>query len=290
MPPENHRFTVPFSYDNQPSVSVIEAVAWAKGVEPEELEPLHNAINPDALNTLVTDRKRSSPTVTFRYEAYDILVDAAGHIIIREVAESIYDRLDHPSNILVLENTANHHTNEACADLLRTKPPDQENLLSVTYASSSTDRYFTWHAHSEGGPANLGLLIVGDFTRSTSPQSTNESLDPGAVRVETVADPTNLSELEIEISERLTAWQENEKQTVMCFRSLTDLLQHVETPQAIRFLHRLTRHIASADAVAHYHLNPTLLDDETVETLKPLFDCIIKLDDSGAWRVEKDVE
>ncbi|WP_255169911.1 HalOD1 output domain-containing protein [Natrononativus amylolyticus] len=72
-----------------PSHRVIEAVADAEGVWPEDLtppeyEPLHAAIDPHALDTLFeptrTGAARRGGTVTFRYCGYDVTVDDTGAV------------------------------------------------------------------------------------------------------------------------------------------------------------------------------------------------------------------
>lgn len=68
-----------------PSRAVIEAVAEAEGIAPTELnppdyEPLHTAVDPEALDALFADRASGAPrsdgTVSFRYCGYRVTVDA----------------------------------------------------------------------------------------------------------------------------------------------------------------------------------------------------------------------
>jgi hypothetical protein len=286
MTSDNERTAVQFSYDADPSLGIVKAVAWIKGVEPTQLEPLHDVLDPDALDDVLSLEKDSARAVTFSYEGYDIHVDSHGHVVVRDSSGSIHEKLDQPSNVLVLERDRGHCSEEMCADLLRTEPYDQENVLSVTYSSSQRGRRPVWNRRSNQVPANIGLITVGDFTRSSSQQSTTDGCNPGHIHVDTVPDPSNLSDLGVRISECLSAWEDTENQTVMCFRSLTELLHHVETSYAFRFLHILTARITNAEAVAHYHLDVEAHDEQTVETLKPLFDTVIEIDQTGDWGVE----
>lgn len=288
MTQEKQRTTVPFSYDDDLSLGVIKAVAWVKGVEPEQLEPLHEVVDPDALDALFNIGKNSAPIVTFSYEGYDVQVDSDGHVVVQESPDSAHEKLDQPSNVLILDQTSDQCSDEVCADLLRVEPYTQENVLSVTYSSSQQGRRPAWNTHSDAKPADIGLITVGDFTRSSSTQSTDGDFTPGQMHVDTVPDPSDLPRLENRISKYLSAWEYTENQTVMCFRSLTDLLQHVETPQAFRFLHILTSHISCTDAVAHYHMQMDVHDEQTVETLKPLFDTVIEVDQTGDWKIRSE--
>ncbi|WP_049925688.1 HalOD1 output domain-containing protein [Halopiger goleimassiliensis] len=82
-----------------PSRAVIEAVADAEGVSPAELcppayDPLHEAIDPDALDALFEDRAdgapRSTGSVSFPYCGYLVTVEEDGSVTL-EPLESTDD-------------------------------------------------------------------------------------------------------------------------------------------------------------------------------------------------------
>lgn len=56
-----------------PANAVIEAVAEATDSDPLDLPPLHEAIDPDALNTLF-DRHETSTQVRFQYAGFEVEV------------------------------------------------------------------------------------------------------------------------------------------------------------------------------------------------------------------------
>lgn len=66
------------------SEAVVEAVADAEGVEPTELQPLYDVIDPDALDSLFRPqfdgRHPSRGEITFRYHGYVVHVDDAGRV------------------------------------------------------------------------------------------------------------------------------------------------------------------------------------------------------------------
>lgn len=67
---------------DSPSQAVIETIAEREGVEPMDLSvPLYEAIDPDALDTLIQDTpkyRESTPRVEFTYYGYDLTVTANG--------------------------------------------------------------------------------------------------------------------------------------------------------------------------------------------------------------------
>ena len=73
-----------------PSRKVIAEVARRTDVAPIDLPPLHDAVNPDALDALFRPTptgSRVDGTVSFEYSGYDVTVHADGYVDIA--------RLDH---------------------------------------------------------------------------------------------------------------------------------------------------------------------------------------------------
>lgn len=76
-----------------PSRAVIEAVADAEGVSPEAVrpptyEPLHAAVDPEALDALFAPRADGTPrspgTITFRFCGYRVTVHDDGSVSLEE--------------------------------------------------------------------------------------------------------------------------------------------------------------------------------------------------------------
>ncbi|HMB50116.1 HalOD1 output domain-containing protein [Natronoarchaeum rubrum] len=66
-----------------PSEAVVEALADAKGVDPLELEPLYQVIDPDALDALfdgTAGGDRRQGRVEFRTSGYRVEVTASGRV------------------------------------------------------------------------------------------------------------------------------------------------------------------------------------------------------------------
>lgn len=69
-------------------VNTVHAVSEYKGVPPTDLRPLHRAIDPEALETLLGDS--GTPVhVTFRYEGLDIWIRAGDRITISEAVVDV---------------------------------------------------------------------------------------------------------------------------------------------------------------------------------------------------------
>jgi len=203
-------------------------------------------------------------------------------------ATSLTSEVAAASNILLLTPSLDSHDDdEACLDLLTVTEPTQENVLSVTFTQSATDRIDLWDAHVDERPARAGIISVGEITRSASTDTTSTQRLVGPLTIETVSDPGDLTGLGIAVSTFLSEWGDDDNQTVACFHSLTPLLQHADLQRVFRFLHVLTGRLKTSDAVAHYHMDPNAHDQQTISTLRPLFDAIVDLDEDGEWNIRQ---
>ena len=59
--------------DGEPSAAVIRAVAAVEGVEPTELDVLHDTVDPDAIDQLA-GTANEGVEITFQYNGYEITV------------------------------------------------------------------------------------------------------------------------------------------------------------------------------------------------------------------------
>lgn len=76
--------------DERPSQVVIAAVAAITGEQPVALSPLYDAIDPDALDSLVAHARETATTathrLTFDYEGCEVAVHGTGRVEITETA------------------------------------------------------------------------------------------------------------------------------------------------------------------------------------------------------------
>lgn len=156
---------------------------------------------------------------------------------------------------------------ESCLDLLSTTAPET-TVLWVTYSRSPSDCVERFRA--TGAPGSLSVIAVGDMSTDVP--------DGDDVTVKSVSTPDDLTGLGITLSQALSTHDD----AVVCFDSLTVLLQYVDTETAYEFLNALTGHLYAADARAHFHLDPAAHDSRTVDALASLFDAIAEPED-GEW-------
>jgi hypothetical protein len=97
--------------------------------------------------------------------------------------------------------------------------------------------------------------------------------------VHEVSDPGDLASLGEAIGEQLSRWADRDARPVVCFQSLTALLDRVDLRRLFRFLYTLGHRLKAAGAVSHFHLDPAV-DDRTIHTLLPVFDTVVWRDGS----------
>lgn len=184
-----------------------------------------------------------------------------------------------PANVLVLAPTHDDRGEAVCIDLLTPSPPDRENVLWVTLTDSPDGRLGVWREHlGDVLPADLRFVDVGEGTRSAA---TRSSVGVEELVVETVSSPRDLTTLGVRITNVIADW-DDDAQGVLCFDSLTSLLQYVDLEQAFQFMHVLTQTVRSAGGLAHYHMDPGAHDEQALNTIKTLVDDVVEPDEYGA--------
>lgn len=166
--------------------------------------------------------------------------------------------------------------------------PSSVDLLVVSYTRSA-DEWFSGYLDTFGEPPGRAAVVeVGGGTRSAAVTSDGDSgrSGPGDDRqfaVETL-DIDDLTGLGMAVSDRLASWSDAGGPTVVCFDSLTALLQTGELERIYRFLHVLTARIGTAGAVAYFHFDPDAHDRRTAATVDSLFDATAESDDGDGER------
>jgi len=171
------------------------------------------------------------------------------------------------TNVLVLAPSLSSAKHEHCTTLQDVAPPSELDVLEVTYSDSPAERVEAWLDSHDELPARLGIVDVGDQAGVAGGGS--EDL-PDRVVV-TTANPNDITGLGMRLNNYLNDL-DPDRQLVVCFDSLTELLQFTDVQAAFKFLHMFAGQLRSADAIGHFHLDPNALDDQTVNRLKPVFD------------------
>lgn len=170
-------------------------------------------------------------------------------------------------NVLLCAPSLSGGERATCSDLLTGGDPASTCVLWVTFRRDAVACVEDWTANADAAPQNGAVITVGD---------TGETVDADWATVETISSASDLTGLGIEIGEFLSAW---EGDLVVCFDSLTAMLQYVDVETAYEFLHAITGQLYAADARAHFHIDPTAHDTQTVDSIKSLFDGVVTLGD-----------
>jgi hypothetical protein len=183
---------------------------------------------------------------------------------------------DRPSSVLLLTPGLANDSAETCRQLLSIDEPAASNVLWVSYTDPPSNRAQDFTKHTGTSPAATAGIMVGE----TAPGGAGEGLD----KLQTVNAPADLTGLGIAVSEQLREWAQTGRQNVVCFDSLTALLQYVDIDTAYEFLHVITGRMYTFDAVGHFHIDPDAHDDQIVEQIKTLFDgMVVKPADGEPW-------
>lgn len=194
--------------------------------------------------------------------------------------ESLGDRLGDASTVLLLARAVSDDENAACTALLTVEPPEREAVMVITFTQSPADRLDIWQRHVDELPATFGVIGVGERSRDA------RTPDHADVTVKTIRTPGDLTGVGVAVSELTGEWIQEAHRPVVCFHSVTVLLQYADLQQAFRFLHTLTGRLEEIDAVAHFHLDPSAHDEQTLKTLRPLFDAVVEVPVEGDdWSV-----
>jgi hypothetical protein len=289
----------PFDRDDPLSSRVANAIAWLEDVEPAALNPLQEVVDVDAMNRLFEADRRSQPTVSFEYEGYEIVIQRGRKITVRSEAEPDPGTLPPGTTALALAPFHSDHEEAVCNGLFSAAAPDdagsdpgenpyaRTNVLGVTFDLSDADPLDRWH-FAASDPNRVGFLSVGGFSRGSRRRSDLTRSDspppaPEAVRIDAVSEPGDLQAIGMRINERLSAWSDSDTQSVLCFHSVSDLLDAAALEDVFRFLHLLNGWLSSKGTLAHFHLDPRRHDEQPVNTLRPLFDVVFEVERDGSW-------
>ena len=142
-----------------------------------------------------------------------------------------------------------------------------ERVLTVTVGQTPASRRRQWEAHLAAEGFAAEFIDIAAQTRSTAATPADPSTS-----VRTLSDPTDLATLGRTIGERVDA---ADGDLTLCLHSLSDLLQYVEQEAALQFCHTLSARVTDAGATAHYHLDSTLVDEETVALFSTVTDRVL---------------
>jgi hypothetical protein len=149
------------------------------------------------------------------------------------------DTLDDAHNVLVLGPAGTPAVDRAIGELVSHAVPGPRNLAYVTLARSPDEWFEAVFGNADDEPLRrIGAVGSGDPVRAEA-VAERGGREPGDTEVEMVADPGDLPRLGITVSEFFTRWGGDSVPTVLCFDSVTALVQYVDLQPAYRFFHTL---------------------------------------------------
>ncbi len=173
---------------------------------------------------------------------------------------AIADELEGASTVLLAEPAVGVDR-DVCSTLLADRAAS--SVLFVSY-TRRPDECAEQLAGTGASVQNVGVITVGDAAGTT---------DRADVESESVSTPSDLTGLGIEIGRYLSEFAA----PVVCFDSLTSMLQYVDFETAYEFLHTILGQIHAAGAQAHFHVDPDAHEESTVVAITSLFDASVSV-------------
>ncbi|MDH5020776.1 RAD55 family ATPase [Halobacterium rubrum] len=149
-----------------------------------------------------------------------------------------------------------------------------EGAIVVT-TKDGADRVVTDFADAAG----VADATVGVVDCVTKQQGMGDRRESDLVRY--ASSPNDLTGIGIELSELLRALyeQRNVTRNRILLHSLSTLLMYSDLQTVFRFMHVFTGRVQSADALGVFVVDSTAHDEQTVSTLKQLFDGVISVEE-----------
>lgn len=194
------------------------------------------------------------------------------------------DRAVSEDSVLVLGPTGHSVSDVICSKFL-TGEEGSRDVIFVTFGESSSERIDVCHRADEWVGGEIGVIEVGRGGRQTAASEVTGG-KVGSITVRHVSNPGDLSKLGIVITQLLSEFSATPRRTVLCVHTLSALHNHVGTKTLFRFLNTLQGRLRSEDAVGHYHMDPELHDEIVIETLRSVFDSVVRFSADGELTVE----
>lgn len=193
-------------------------------------------------------------------------------------SESLFEFVADATTVLLV-GPADHPVEEAlCARLLSSRSDAPVNIIIVTITDTPGRRLSTLTNYLTRPVGETTVVDVQNYSREVSYGQYD-----GPVDIRRVSSAQDLRRIGIIISKVLTEWEETPGEAVMCFHSLSDLLDLTNDPQRVfRFLHVLRGRAQSAGIHAHFHFDPERHEQQVAQTFQSLFDTAIEFDDDGS--------
>jgi len=176
--------------------------------------------------------------------------------------------VDDAANVLLAAPGVGNGADRLCGDLATADGDVPEHVVTVTIAGSPIESAKEWRDRLGPGPSVSSLAIDG-MTRSAAAQSAPAI---GAATIEYIDSSDTVQEL----GRRIAAKLDDERETVVCFDSITDLQECLGQEPTFEFLHALGSQVRATGATGYYYIDRTLHDEETMTLYSTLFDAVVE--------------
>lgn len=195
-------------------------------------------------------------------------------------SHSINNYVRRSSSVLLLAPSHEPPDDSACTDLLTRSPPAETNVLSVTLSASPAERLSVWQREADCElPARATILDARrEMTKARLPAS-----EAASISVRGVRENADLYDIGLAIASQLGAWENADETTVVCLHSVTALLAAYDTEGVISLITALNDLCERLGVIAHHHVDPAEHDEETLTTLRPLYDAVIEYAPDDGW-------
>jgi len=161
-------------------------------------------------------------------------------------------------------------------EVLATGSRRGEGALIVT-TKDSADKILSEYGQLVGGQDGVAVGVVDCVTQQRGVESVDDA------RVKYASSPVDMTGIGIKLSSFLEEFYEGQgiARNRILLHSISTLLMYSNLQTVFRFLHVFTGRVQSANALGLYVIDETAHDDQTMNTLKQLFDGVISVDEDG---------
>jgi len=162
-------------------------------------------------------------------------------------------------------------------EVLATGSRDGEGSIVVT-TKDDAEKVLEEYAGYVEDVEDFDVGVVDCVTKQRGVGSVRD--DP---RVKYASSPVDMTGIGIKLSEFLEEFYEvrGHEQNRILLHSVSTLLMYSDLQTVFRFMHVFTGRVQSADGLGVYVIDSTAHDDQTMNTLKQLFDAVVEVTDEG---------
>ena len=181
-----------------------------------------------------------------------------------------------PGSNVLISGPSMSGKRDLALDVLAEGTDDDEGAIFVT-TKDGADRILELYERRtpyQGKP----VAVVDCVTRQQGVGEVRED-----DRIKYASSPVDMTRIGIQLSEFLEAFyqERNIRQNRVALHSLSTLLMYSDLQTVFRFLHVFTGRIQSVDGLGVYVIDSSAHDDQTMNTIKQLFDGVVRLSEDG---------